>query len=314
MNTYRIDIAAGTYRFAATVAVPKMGSPCFQERTALSAVFECMAFIKCVDSPFLGDSEWWIGFVQTILRDTVTLHYADGAQCTLRSYSRRPKDQDLNIERHIDPRISLFDVSPHSCQRIPVHGKKPVDDPSGNLAKKQKEWGVLPSSKDVASVLFYDKPAVGIGRAQQVYLDDVATGRQEIIGFDSPFPTHGALQRITGGLRFALWIVLMRDPATIRLDERARMFFPDNIIVPIGPQSLVQFVPIYHFIWSVDFTADVAGQAMRPTGTGMMVLSHGAGGGHEVPTLTGRPATTSMGTEISMELQPMPEVIELRRL
>jgi hypothetical protein len=300
-----VETTAGSYKFRWSIHVPRTNAQCVQERTALSAVFECMTFIRCTDSPFFGRSEWWIGYVQTIIRDTVSLHYTDGAECTLRSYARRPKDQDLNIGRHVDPRISLFDILPHACQRIPVHRVTPVEDSLGYVKLKQKEWNVAPAHRDTVSVLFYDKPAVGVGRAQTVYSDGVQTGNQQIIDFTSPFPTAGALTRISGGLRFALWVVLMKDPPLVRLTERAHAFFAGVEAVPLGPQSMPQFQPLYHFIWSVDFSATVAGRVITPTGAGMTLVVHGIGPGIEVPTLVGPPATAAMGTEMSIEMRDL---------
>lgn len=299
-----LDVTRGSYGFKGWVYAPRLQSTCTQDRDSLYAVFECMAGLRCTSSPYFGKHDWWIGYVQTILHDTVTLHYADGAECTLRSYARRPKDQDLNIGRHIDERISLFDVMPHACQPVPgASGTKPVEDKLGHVKDKQKEWKLTVARKDEAVVLFYDKPAVRIGGRYDVYLDDVATGLQETIGFQSPFSKQSALVRISGGLRFALWLVLMKDPEVVKLSEKAQMFFTGVSVAPLGPRSGPQFDPLYHFVWSVDFSAKVTDRVFTPTGAGMRVLTHGTGAGVHRPTLDGPPATAKMGTSLSMELQ-----------
>ena len=128
--------------------------------------------------------------------------------------------------------------------------------------------------------------------------DDTGKKGQGVrLDFADPFDRNAKLENISGYTFFSFRLVVMMNPTMRALP----VSFAEDIFnvesVPIGPQGMSDFHPLYHFVWYVDWKATVLRDSILPTGA-MTVLHHGPGLGPAEPKLQGRFGTETYRVKI----------------
>ena len=250
----------------------------------ISATFKCLSEVKLDKRPaFAWAKDWWMSYVQTITHDAVFLDYSNDAVYCIRCEAPI-KDGD-NTMAQVDTRITLFDIQPYVTKPISLTDKTHNALSGSHMNAFAKTDWVPTETVEPGEILLKDIP--GTTFPGQYISDDAGEKGQHVkLDFVDRFDKSAKLLNISGYTFFSTWLVVMMNPTMRAVPQPFVQIFGDVEHVPIGPQGMGEFHPLYHFVWYVDWKTIALKDTIFPVGA-MRVLHHGPGLGPERPVLQG---------------------------
>ncbi len=338
MNTAPAEANVGNISVKYMISIPTLQDKCNYAGSVLDGIFYCSAVCGIPKKHKIPiKDQYWVGWVQTIIKDDIILTYQNGTVAVVRTMIDKAKDQD-NRQGRIDPRLSWFESTTFALQPLTrmlgeeedvantvqqekdekMEGRKFVDMSKQLLADYEK---LKPRS--AIQKLTHTKYEKKLKETEQKWTTTLENrNKQRIVHFwdgpcltiPYPRPVYDAQnKKTTDSKNIGFMDPIKNESPLVSISGKTKfalwlaVTYNSEMVDskdaegyakrPIGPQNMGQFNPLYNIIWVVDWSATVDGKNVTPTG-GMTVKSHGAGKGKYDPTLSGDPATSHVGVRI----------------